>query len=88
MQRRSFIGRVAAGTTAAAAALAASTPAQADGRRGGRATFVFVHGAWHGGWCWSEVVRLLSERGHRAVALDLPGHGITARLPQAYLQQP
>ena len=88
MQRRNFIGRVATGATTAAAALAASTHAQADGRRRGRATFVFVHGAWHGGWCWSEVVRLLAERGYPAIALDLPGHGVTARLPQAYLQQP
>ena len=88
MQRRNFIGRVAAGATTTAATLAASTRAQADGQRSGRATFVFVHGAWHGGWCWSEVVRLLAERGYPAIALDLPGHGVTARLPQAYLQQP
>ncbi|HXH81954.1 MAG TPA: alpha/beta hydrolase, partial [Candidatus Tectomicrobia bacterium] len=23
------------------------------------ATFVLVHGAWHGGWCWVRVARLL-----------------------------
>jgi pimeloyl-ACP methyl ester carboxylesterase len=39
------------------------------------ATFVLVHGAWHGGWCWSKVVPLLERAGHSAVALDLPGHG-------------
>jgi pimeloyl-ACP methyl ester carboxylesterase len=39
------------------------------------ASFVLVHGAWHGGWCWSPVVDALSEAGHRAVAPDLPGHG-------------
>lgn len=22
------------------------------------ATFVLVHGAWHGGWCWKEKIRL------------------------------
>ena len=37
--------------------------------------FVFVHGAWHGAWCWSKVVPLLEGRGHQAIALDLPGHG-------------
>lgn len=51
-------------------------------------SFVFVHGAWHGSWCWSEVVRLLAERGYPSITLDLPGHGITARLPIAYTEQP
>ena len=88
MQRRTFINRAVIGTAAGAATLAAATGARADARRRDHPTFVFVHGAWHGGWCWSEVVRLLAERGYPAIALDLPGHGITARLPQAYLQQP
>jgi len=39
------------------------------------ATFVLVHGAWHGGWCWQKVVPLLERGGHRALAPDLPGHG-------------
>ena len=39
------------------------------------ATFVLVHGAWHGGWCWREIVPLLESAGHRVDALDLPGHG-------------
>ena len=38
-------------------------------------TYVFVHGAWHGAWCWSKVVALLEGAGHKAIALDLPGHG-------------
>jgi len=88
MQRRNFIHRAAIGTAAGASTLAAAGGVRADGRRRERPTFVFVHGAWHGGWCWSEVVRLLAERGYPSLALDLPGHGITARLPQAYLQQP
>jgi pimeloyl-ACP methyl ester carboxylesterase len=50
--------------------------------------FVFVHGAWHGGWCWSEVARLLAGRGYASMALDHPGHGITARLPAAYMAKP
>ena len=38
---------------------------------------MLVHGAWHGSWCWDQVVpRLrLRERGLRVTALDLPGHG-------------
>jgi len=38
-------------------------------------TFVLVHGAWHGGWCWEKVAPLLEAAGHRAVAVDLPGRG-------------
>ncbi len=38
-------------------------------------TYVLVHGAWHGAWCWDKVVPLLEKAGHKAVALDLPGHG-------------
>ena len=39
------------------------------------ATFVLIHGAWHGGWCWDEVVPLLREAGHHVFAPDLPGMG-------------
>lgn len=38
-------------------------------------TFVFVHGAWLGAWCWDKVIPFLEEKGHKAIALDLPGHG-------------
>lgn len=41
-------------------------------------TFVFVHGAHHGGWCWYKVASLLERRGHRVHAPDLPGHGRNA----------
>ena len=37
---------------------------------------VFVHGAWHGGWCWSEhFLPYFAEHGYRAHAFDLRGHG-------------
>jgi pimeloyl-ACP methyl ester carboxylesterase len=39
------------------------------------ATFVLIHGAWHGGWCWDEVAPLLRAKGHRVEAPDLPGLG-------------
>src|SRR5215469_9124435 len=38
-------------------------------------TYVFVHGAWHGSWCWDKVVPLLEQAGHQVEALDLPGNG-------------
>jgi pimeloyl-ACP methyl ester carboxylesterase len=39
------------------------------------ATFVLVHGAWHGAWQWRDVVPLLEAEGHRVLTPDLPGHG-------------
>lgn len=38
-------------------------------------TYVFVHGAWLGAWCWDLVKPLLEAKGNRVIALDLPGHG-------------
>jgi pimeloyl-ACP methyl ester carboxylesterase len=39
------------------------------------ATFVMIHGAWHGGWCFDPLRTLLEVHGHRVVAPDLPGMG-------------
>jgi pimeloyl-ACP methyl ester carboxylesterase len=37
---------------------------------------LFVHGAWHGAWCWDEhFLDFFADRGHLAVALSLRGHG-------------
>jgi len=37
---------------------------------------LFVHGAFHGAWCWSEhFLDFFAERGYRAVAVNLRGHG-------------
>lgn len=44
------------------------------------ATFVLVHGAWHGAWCWFKVIPQLERLGHTVVAPDLPSHG-TDRTP-------
>lgn len=35
-------------------------------------TFVLIHGAWHGGWCWEPLQRELRARGVAGVAMDLP----------------
>jgi len=40
------------------------------------ANFLLIHGAWHGAWCWHKVIPELEALGHRAVAIDLPGHGV------------
>jgi pimeloyl-ACP methyl ester carboxylesterase len=39
------------------------------------ATFVLIHGSWHGGWCFDEVKALLEADGHEVIAPDLPGMG-------------
>jgi pimeloyl-ACP methyl ester carboxylesterase len=39
------------------------------------ATFVMVHGSWHGGWCFDAVKALLEAQGHAVLAPDLPGMG-------------
>lgn len=38
-------------------------------------TYVLVHGAYHGGWCFEKILPLLEAAGHTAIAVDLPGHG-------------
>ncbi len=37
------------------------------------ATFVLVHGAWHGGWCWQKVTPFLEAAGHQVYAPTLTG---------------
>jgi pimeloyl-ACP methyl ester carboxylesterase len=44
------------------------------------ATFVLVHGAWHGGWCWRRMTPLLSEGGHAVVTPTLTGLGERSHL--------
>lgn len=36
-------------------------------------TFVLVHGAWHGGWCWRRVNDRLTAKGHRVYTPTLTG---------------
>ena len=50
-------------------------------------TFVLVHGAFHGGWCWHKIVARLEARGHTVFAPDMPGHG-TDRTPIADVTMP
>lgn len=42
--------------------------------------FVLVHGAWHGGWCYSRVIELLRADGHRVYAPTLTGLGERSHL--------
>jgi pimeloyl-ACP methyl ester carboxylesterase len=44
------------------------------------ATFVLVHGAWHGGWCWRDVRAILESNGHLVFTPTLTGLGERSHL--------
>src|SRR5690242_8506685 len=39
------------------------------------ATYVLVHGAWLGGWCWRDVAAPLGAAGHQVLSPTLTGLG-------------
>jgi len=43
-------------------------------------TFVLVHGAWHGGWCWQRVADRLRGGGHKVYTPTLTGLGERSHL--------
>jgi pimeloyl-ACP methyl ester carboxylesterase len=47
-------------------------------------TYILVHGAWGGAWCWSAVGDVLTRRGVNWTALDLPSSTHGAH-PNTYL---
>jgi pimeloyl-ACP methyl ester carboxylesterase len=70
--------RMAFGTAALGVAAIGATPAFAQATA--RETFVLVHGAWHGGWCWRRVADILETHGHKVYAQSLTGNGDRAHL--------
>ena len=44
------------------------------------ATFVLVHGAWHGGWCWARVAPRLRDAGHVVFTPTMTGFGERSHL--------
>ena len=79
VSRRGFL-RTAA--TAGAGGLVAAAAAPARPRE--PATFVLVHGANGNAAASAPVVAGLALAGHRALAVDLPGHGPAANFPASY----
>ena len=47
---------------------------------GARKTFVLIHGAWHGGWCWRRVADILEQQGHKVFTPTLTGLGERSHL--------
>lgn len=60
--------------------LTALTPGNARARQESGQTFVMVHGAWHGGWCWQRVAEVLRGRGHDVYTPTLTGLGERSHL--------
>ena len=48
-------------------------------------TFVLVHGAWHGAWCWRRVIASLRSAGHVVFAPTLTGFGERVHLTRSDL---
>src|SRR6266508_3185006 len=69
---------VAAATIGAGAAALGGTAATAQ--TSAPRTFVLVHGAWHGGWCWRRVSDLLEKKGHKIFTPTLTGLGERSHL--------
>lgn len=36
---------------------------------------LFIHGAWHGAWCWENFLPYFAEHGYQAYAFSFRGHG-------------
>ncbi|MCW5749470.1 MAG: alpha/beta hydrolase [Alphaproteobacteria bacterium] len=69
MITRRRLARAAAATTLATLS---PTPRRAVAQSRAR-TYVLIHGAWHGGWCWQRVTSRLTAAGHRVLAPSLAG---------------
>ncbi|MBL0699237.1 alpha/beta fold hydrolase [Comamonas sp. JC664] len=83
MNRRDLMksALLSAGALPMQGALAAASERSKRPRR----AFLLVHGAWHNALHWTRVAEALAARGHQVVAIDLPGHGLNARFPSAYV---
>lgn len=47
-------------------------------------TFVLVHGAWHGGWCWRDIAAALRGRGAEVFTPTMTGMGERRHLRDAF----
>ena len=43
-----------------------------------RTPLLFIHGAWHGAWCWENFQAYFAGQGFASYALNLRGHGAEA----------
>src|SRR6516162_3253995 len=77
MNRREMIQLAAATSVMATASV---STASAQDKKG---TFILVHGAWHGGWCWRRVADKLRAAGHAVFTPTCTGLGERSHLLRA-----
>lgn len=53
-----------------------------------KTAFVLVHGSFHGSWCWDLVEKYLNNAGYATIAIDLPGQGLNALVPDSFKTRP
>ena len=78
MPERSMTRRVALSAGTAGIAMLGGTRAEAQANT--RKTFVLIHGAYHGGWCWRRTADILESHGHKVYAPSLTGNGDRSHL--------
>ena len=91
MKKRDFIKAGILAGTAAGLSGPVATPALAmgsDNKTKRKTGFLLLHGSWHGAWAWTEVARHLNLAGYPTLAIDFPGHGLDAILPQSFTARP
>ena len=86
MDRRTVLQAGFAAAAGTAAVASSVTGAMAGGK--GKTGFVLVHGSWHGAWCWGRVEPGLNRAGHISLAIDLPGCGLNAAIPDSFRSRP
>jgi hypothetical protein len=79
LNMRKILRLAVTGVAASGTALAAAAVVAQPGRLA-RRTFVLVHGAWVGGWCWRRVADILEAGGHKVYTPTLTGLGERSHL--------
>lgn len=74
--RREFLTMAGAGVLTAACATTGNLSAKSPSPK----TYVLLHGAWHGGWCWKRVEQPLRDAGHRVYTPTQTGVGERSHL--------
>jgi pimeloyl-ACP methyl ester carboxylesterase len=77
ISRRTLLSHAASLAALTLTSSGISSPALADKNKETpmKATFVLVHGSFHGNWCWSKLIPLLERAGYTVVAPNLPASG-------------
>ena len=91
MKKRDFLKAGIVAGAAAGISGPLGTPALAmgsDDKSKHKTGFLLLHGSWHGAWAWTEVARHLNQAGYPTIAIDFPGHGLDAILPQSFTTRP